>query len=221
VSGLFETIRVKDGKVPFLERHIARLSASCQALERPAPAPEIAERIRQHHSASTGDIIMRVTLDERGERIDNRPVPEPGPMRIVFSGTHHQPYPHKTTDRAVFDRARSRVVPYRADETVMLTSDGVLAEGAVTNVFFWLGSVLCTPSLDLGILPGIGRARVLEIARERKIEVREDHFSRTDIQGLPMFLVNSVRGVLETTVHGDWRRERDDRTLRLAEHFWG
>jgi len=143
------------------------------------------------------------------------------PMRIVFSGTRHEPYPHKTTDRGVFDRARSRVVPFRADEALLFAQGGVLAEGCVTSVFFWLGEVLCTPALDVGILPGIGRARVIELARGRKIEVREGHFTRPEIEGLPVFLANAVRGVMETAVHGDWRSTPDDRTRTLAAGFWG
>ena len=218
MSGLFETIRIRDGAVPFLGQHIARLTASCQALGRTPPAPGLDDRVRAH---ANGDLIVRVTLDERGERVETRPLPPPAAMRIVFSGTRHEPYPHKTTSRDVFDRARSRVVPFRADEALLLTGDGVLAEGCVTSVFFWLGDALCTPSLDLGILPGIGRARVLELGRERGLPVREGRFQRSEVEGLPMFLVNSVRGVLETAVHGDWRRPQDDRTRVLAAHFWG
>ena len=219
MPGLFETIRIRDGAVPFLAQHVARLTASCQALSQAPPSPGIEGRIAAH--AAAGDLIVRVTLDARGERIETRPLPAAAPMRIVFSGTRHEPYPHKTSDREVFDRARSRVVPYRADEAILFNADGMLAEGCVTSVFFWLGDTLCTPTLDVGILPGIGRARVLAVARERGLQVREGRFTRAEIEGLPVFLTNAVRGVLETAVHGDWRRPRDDRTRILAERFWG
>lgn len=219
MPGLFETIRVREGRIPFLSQHVVRLTSSCRALGMAPPAAGLEDRVKAY--APAGELIVRVTLDERGERIDTRPAPAAEPMRIVFSGTRHEPYPHKTTEREVFDRARSRVVPYRADEAVLLSEEGLLAEGCVTSVFFWLAETLCTPSLDVGILPGVGRARVLEVARSRGLALREGRFERADIQGLPMFLVNAVRGVLETTVHGDWRRQRDDRTLLIAEHFWG
>ena len=218
MSGLFETIRIRNGAAPFIREHVARLTASCQALGRPAPAPGLDERVQAH---ATGDIIVRVTLDERGERIETRPVPPPAPMRIVFSGTRHEPYPHKSTNRELFDRARSRVVPFRADEAILFNGDGILAEGCVTSVFFWLGETLCTPSLDIGILPGVGRARVLALGRERGLTLREGKFVRSEMEGLPLFLVNAVRGILETAVHGDWRRPQDDRTRALAARFWG
>ncbi len=219
MTGLFETIRVRQGAMPFLDRHLARLAASCEALGVHPPAAGIEQRVLAQ--AAGGDVVVRLTLDERGERIEARAVPEPGPMRIVFSGTRHEPYAHKTTDRGVFDRARGRVVPYRADEVILLTADGVLAEGCVTSVFFWLGQVLCTPSLDLGILPSIGRARVLEVAHTLGLSVREGSFTRAEAEGLPIFLANSVRGVVETAYHGAFGHAGDDRTRRLAAAFWG
>jgi branched-subunit amino acid aminotransferase/4-amino-4-deoxychorismate lyase len=219
VTGLFETIRVRGGAIPFLERHVKRLTASSQALGRTGPAPGVEQRILAH--AAAGEIVVRLALGARGERIETRPVPEPGPMRIVFSGTRYEPYPHKTTDRAVFDRARGRVVPYRADEVILLTGDGFLAEGCVTSVFFWLGQELCTPALDIGILPSIGRARVLELACALGLPVREGRFTRGEVEGLPLFLVNSVRGVVEAAFHGAYGHAADDRTRRLAAAFWG
>lgn len=216
--GVFETMRVRGGQIPFLDRHLARLREACAALGIRPPDADLASRIQD--AARASDMVIRVTLED-GERIETRALPAPGPMRTVFSGTIHEPYPHKTTQRHIFDRARSRVVPYRADEAILLTRDGVLTEGCITSVFFWLGSTLCTPSLDLGILPGIGRARLLEMASGLGIAVQEGHFTKAEVQGLPVFLVNSVRGIIDTAQHGDWRSPRgDDRTARLAERFW-
>ncbi len=215
---LFETMRARGGRVPLLERHLARLASSCAALGVPPPDESLADRVRAQ--ALAGDLVIRVSVDRGGDRIEPRAAPADGAMRIVFSGTRHEPYPHKTTDRAVFDRARARVVPYRADEAILLTADGDLAEGCITSVFFWLGDTLCTPALDLGILPGVGRARVLELARERGIPLREGRFRRAEAQGLPIFLVNAVRGVVGATFFGDRRAAGDDRTRLMAEAFW-
>src|SRR5438105_12675696 len=132
--GLFETIRIKSGQVPFLGPHLARLTASSRALGREPPAPGLSERVRAH-APESGDLIVRVTLGAHGERIETRPLPPPDPMRIVFSGTRHEPYPHKSTERDVFDRARRRVVPFRADEAILFDPAGHLAEGCICSVF--------------------------------------------------------------------------------------
>ena len=44
----------------------------------------------------------------------------------------------------------------------MLSEDGYVAEGIVSNLFFVKNDTLYTPSLDTGILPGITRAHVIE-----------------------------------------------------------
>ncbi len=179
----------------------------------------VEERVRRH--AGHGDLVVRLTHDEHGERIETRPLPPERPMRVVFSDAPHQPYPHKSTAREVFDRARERVVPNRADEVLLFTPEGLLAEGSITSAFVWIGEALCTPPLELGILPGVGRARLIAVARSRGVAVREERLAREQVEGLPLLLVNAVRGVVEAAVPGAPRQPADDRTLRLAEAFWG
>lgn len=219
MAGVFETIRVRGGQIPFLERHLARLRDACAASGAGTVGDGLARRIQD--AAKAPDMVIRVVIEDGRTRIETRVAPAAAPMRIVFSGTPYRPYPHKSTDRAVFDQARLRVVPYRADEVILLADGGVLAEGCIASVFFWLGPALCTPALDLGILPGIGRARLIELAESLGIRVQEGHFTRAEAQGLPMFMVNSVRGIMETTRHGDRRSPvGDDRMRKLADRFW-
>jgi branched-chain amino acid aminotransferase len=51
-----------------------------------------------------------------------------------------------------------------AMEGIMLSPGGVLAEGATSNLFWIRGGTLETPALSVGILHGVTRAKVLEIA---------------------------------------------------------
>ncbi|MFC6826439.1 aminotransferase class IV [Halopelagius fulvigenes] len=69
-----------------------------------------------------------------------------------------------------------------ADEAVMLDSEGRLAEGATSNLFFVREDALCTPSLDGPVLPGVTRAEVLDIAAEEGIPVRERAFTPDDLR---------------------------------------
>jgi branched-chain amino acid aminotransferase len=59
------------------------------------------------------------------------------------------------------------------DEALMLTSDGRVADTAGDNVFLVAGGVLVTPDLATGILPGITRDSVLQLARSAGLEVAE------------------------------------------------
>ena len=80
-----------------------------------------------------------------------------------------------------------------ADEALVLDTDGYVAEGATSNVFFVDDEALCTPSLDGPVLPGVTRDVVLELAREEGIPVREGRFAPDDVRGASeVFLTNTT-----------------------------
>ena len=55
--GLIETMRVREGRIPFLERHLARLEHSLRALGLPRPARDVAALVTPF--AGTGDAVLR------------------------------------------------------------------------------------------------------------------------------------------------------------------
>ncbi|QDH21312.1 aminotransferase class IV [Saccharibacillus brassicae] len=82
-------------------------------------------------------------------------------------------------------------------EGLMLTREGHIAEGIVANVFFAAGGTLHTPSVDTGILPGITRAFVLELARRLGIPVREGRYGLDRLaEADEIFLTGSVQGIV-------------------------
>lgn len=66
-------------------------------------------------------------------------------------------------------------------EGIMLNQDGYVSEGTSDNIFIVRGGVLITPPLSAGILEGITRNSVLELAGELGIKVAEELFTRHDL----------------------------------------
>src|SRR5690606_13646612 len=58
-------------------------------------------------------------------------------------------------------------------EAIFLNGRGQVAEGSTSNLFFGVDGGLLTPALDAGILPGITRRRVRELARQGGVAVDE------------------------------------------------
>ncbi len=58
--GLIETMRVRDGRIPFLERHLARLRQSLGELGLPKPSQDVAVLVKPF--AATGDAVLRVEV---------------------------------------------------------------------------------------------------------------------------------------------------------------
>ncbi|MCQ4088976.1 aminotransferase class IV [Saccharibacillus sp. JS10] len=82
-------------------------------------------------------------------------------------------------------------------EGMMLTREGFLAEGIVSNLFFVQSGKLCTPSVDTGILPGITRAFVQELATELNLNTQEGHYTWEDlVRADEVFLTGSVQGIV-------------------------
>jgi branched-chain amino acid aminotransferase len=67
------------------------------------------------------------------------------------------------------------------DEAILLTAEGVVADGSGENVFVVKNGRILTPPLSTSILPGITRATVIELAQELGYVVEETDLIRTDL----------------------------------------
>jgi branched-subunit amino acid aminotransferase/4-amino-4-deoxychorismate lyase len=206
---LIETVRVRNGAAPLWYLHLRRLAVSCKALGIPLPGelppPE-----------GGPDRVHRLEVGMRGVQVSERLVGSTDPVKLIVSRVAHYAYPYKTTERTQFDRALDTARGSEADDALLLTPGGYVAETAIYSVFWWEDGRLCAPALDLGVLPGVGRARLLELVGE----VEERHSSWKEIRGLPLFLVNSVRGVVRVLGVQDDPVPSSKRTDELATRFW-
>jgi branched-subunit amino acid aminotransferase/4-amino-4-deoxychorismate lyase len=206
---LIETIRIRNGEAPLWYLHLRRLAVSCKALGIPLPGelptPE-----------GGPDRVYRLEVGMRGVQVSERLVGSTAPVKLMPSGVAHHSYAYKTTDRAQFDRALDAARAAGMDDALLLTPGGFVAETAIYSVLWWEDRTLCAPAFDLGVLPGVGRARLTELVG--KVEERRSRLE--ELRGLPLFLVNSVRGVVPVaTLEGEQVMESRE-TDTLAARFW-
>src|SRR2546428_14153292 len=71
--GLIETIRVRDGRIPLLQRHLARLARSLAELRLPKPSQDVALLVRPF--AGTGDAVLPVEVRDGRARATVRELP--------------------------------------------------------------------------------------------------------------------------------------------------
>jgi branched-chain amino acid aminotransferase len=94
-----------------------------------------------------------------------------------------------------------------AYEALMLGPDGRVAEGSTSNVFAVRGGELTTPTLTTGILAGITRQRVIELARAAGLAAGEGDLYPDDLRAADeVFITSSIRGVMPVS-------QVDDRTI--------
>src|SRR6266566_8845995 len=195
---LIERMRAKEGRLPWLERHVARLRASSVALGLPLPPDDLSDLLRSIVAA--GDRVVRLELRDGRPEIATRDVSPWRSPAIVVSDEVHRGYPNKTTQREHFGRALANAKRSGADDALLFTAQGEIAEGTAWSLFWWDGDTLCTPAADLGILPGIARGRIMELA-----EVQEVRAPMTALAGRSLFLANAVQGIVEI---GTFERNR-------------
>jgi len=86
------------------------------------------------------------------------------------------------------------------DEAILLNEQGYLAEGSTTNIFLMNNGELITPSLESGVLLGITREAVLEIARAANIQTRERQVELKElIEAGEAFITNSILELMPLT----------------------
>lgn len=85
-------------------------------------------------------------------------------------------------------------------EGLMLTAQETIAEGIVSNVFFIKDNKLFTPEISTGILPGITREMVIELACAAGLRVEEGLYHWEQLKAADeIFLTNSVQEIVPVT----------------------
>lgn len=202
-DGLFETLRVYDGKAFRLEAHLARLATGAKVLGLSVPAEEgirlaITDTLaaNKHHEAS-----LRITMTRGpGQRgllapagtsptlmVASHPIAlgKLTPMTAHVSAirrNEHSPL-SRVKSLAYLDNilALREAAEAGCEEALLLNTAGRLAGGSRSNVFVVLDGVLATPPVSEGVLPGITRQILLELAASAEISVREMPLSQADL----------------------------------------
>jgi branched-chain amino acid aminotransferase len=86
------------------------------------------------------------------------------------------------------------------NDALLCNSEGHLTEGTTFNIFYCKRGILVTPPLDIGILEGITRKKILELAKEMNIPIREVRFPKERLyEADEVFVTSSIREVLPVT----------------------
>ena len=224
--GLFETMRAYSGRIFRLEKHLARLSRSAKFLgidsESTANLGKALYDTLQANNLS--DARIRLTLSG-GE---GEPVPDPLAPRtptLLIIARNYTPYPRQVYEQGykaiVSDIRRNTQSPVSAmkslnyldnllarrearlagvDEAILLNEQGFLAEGSTSNIFLMSDNTLLSPSQDSGILPGVTREVVLELAHSLGVEAVEREIAPEELlQADEAFLTNSLIEIMPLT----------------------
>lgn len=197
-DAVFETALLHEGGFFRLRDHLTRLEASAAAMRIPVPpVAEVDEIVRSVVRANDlRNANIRITLT-RGVREPTLLVtaapPDPQRMaqagrgwRIITARTRRPsiaavPAQLKAVGRTYALLARHEAADEGADDVLLLTDHGHVCEGPTWNVFWRRGDLLCTPALEAGVLAGVTRAVLLELAGTLGFRTRQELFDRSEL----------------------------------------
>jgi 4-amino-4-deoxychorismate lyase len=212
----FETLRVYGGRPFRLDAHLDRLFGSAAGIELPALERSALEELVPLALAAAGeeDAVLRLVWtagptggDALGLALVS-PIPgwieevrARGARAVSLLGVRAAvPWllpGVKSTSYAVNMAAEAEAKRRGMDEAVFVDGEGVVLEGTVTNVWWRVGESLRTPALELGILAGVTRAALLDLARAAGFAVEEGVFPLEELlEAEEAFTSSSVRELM-------------------------
>ncbi len=203
-DGVYETLRAYAGRIFMRTRHLARLRRSASLIHLDLPLSEARwAALLEEALARNGlsDASLRLTVSRGVGEIGLDPALCPRPTIVIIAKPFQPPAPelyekgvalaivgvrrnHPATVSPQVKSlnflnnilAKQEALRQGAFDGVMLHVDGSLAECTASNLFFVRNGTVQTPSVECGILDGVTREIVLQLAREAGIPVAEGRY---------------------------------------------
>ncbi len=218
-DSVYETLRTYHGKPLLFSRHFARLEHSARGiyLQLPWSRAETLDQIRRTLLPGESRIRLMVTRGIGELGADPETCADPTPIIIVVPLSTPSEQIYKDGVEVIISSVRRsqrfadiksgslmhQVLAFReaksmgAYEAILLTADDKLSDGITSNIYLVRDGALMTPSHDAGIVEGITRGVVLDLAREMGMPVVEGFLSVKEIEKADeMFLTSTTREVV-------------------------
>ncbi|MFA5975428.1 MAG: aminotransferase class IV [Elusimicrobiota bacterium] len=218
-DGVYETVRAYDGRVFRWEEHSRRLRQSARriALRCPWSSAELLQAVRKVLRANhQPDASVRITLSRGPGPLGLDPEQCPRPTLAILLHPYRalealwktgisigivrvrRNHPDcldpqiKSNNSLNTILAKIEAQRMKVFEGILTNLDGDLAEGTISNLFYVRKGCLYTPALSGGLLEGITRRIILQLARQMKLPVREGRCRPPDLQKAQEIFISST-----------------------------
>lgn len=101
----------------------------------------------------------------------------------------------KGPDLEAMTRLRTQAQQHGADEAVILSPEGFVAEGSTTCLAWWAGDALCVPSIELPRIDSVTLRSVLALAAATGVDVLHDTVTPESLEGCEVWALNALHGI--------------------------
>jgi len=243
-DGLFETVRVAGGQPHLWDEHWARFSRGAELLRidlafESAGLRQHADKLLQANGAPEAVLRMHLSRGVGPRGYSPREAKSP----VLVMSTHVLPSVPaswklattsfrlpglnplsglKTASKLLHVLAKAEADAKGADEALLLTDSGAVAQGASSNLFWIEGRFVCTAPEQTGILAGITRATVLRLCEELNVAVRQATVSPERLyDSAGVFMTLSTFGIVEASALDGRELPRSGVTAQLRDALAG
>lgn len=238
-DGVFEGIRVYNGKIFEHQAHLKRLYDSAKvirltipmdiqtlqkAVEQTVKANDITDGyIRLIITRGVGDLGLNPFLCQKAgviiiaDKIQLYPeeLYEKG-LKVVSVPTlrnHPMAIPPQVKSLNYLNNIFAKIesIDAGADEAVLFNQEGYVAEAAGDNIFIIKNQILYTPPVQAGSLDGITRRVVIQLAEQEKISIIQQNLTRYDLYTADEFFMTGTGAEVIGVVQIDGRQIGDGR----------
>lgn len=231
-DGVYEVVKVMNGRAVWLQAHLDRLDGSLTAIRLPGAVidhrlGEVVPDLIQRSGIADGFVYVQVTRGSSPREFDLpasvRPTVlayvrdvSPLPADKILAGQSVHPVEDrrwglcniKAIDLLAAVLAKDEARQAGADEALFVGPDGRVREGGSSNLFAYCRGMLRTHPADNHILDGVTRRHVLDLAREAGYSVREEAFRLSDITSssdaeCEVFLTSTLRDIMPVVRVGE------------------
>ncbi len=220
-DGLFESIRMLNGKMPFLTDHLRRLYRGMKFLK--------IEKPKHFTTAFFRKEIKRITGKEKNLRIRLSVFRAPGSLYTPTNNkssyliecqlikSNNWKWSKKGLTLKICPTVQLPITPWSGlktsnalpyilaglwkkeadvDDCILLNQQGFVAEASSSNVFYFKNKILYTPTDNSGAILGVLRKQIIKLAKEKGIKlVKKDILPEELLEAEEVFLTNAVQGI--------------------------
>ena len=233
--GLFETMRFDNRKIFSINNHLNRLLNGLQIIsikidKTKSDLEKILNKVININSLDSGILRLMITNgdDIKSPRIfiSIKPfysIPK-NPVKVIYFSEKKYPIIRFTPAIKSMNYignmlAKKECKKRGCFEPIFYNSKKIITECAIRNIFYFKDKTLITPSLDLGILSGVMRETILNIAKDLNFSISETHIDYDTIDTMDEAFISSTGIGLLPCYWSDWNSEYFNTSLVKKELF--
>jgi len=223
-DGLFETMRFDSTVIFSFNKHINRLYKGLEIIDLKVKFSKsqilsILNQTISKNRLKSGIIRLMITRGDSNQKDDSigiyisiKPFYEipKNPVKVVYLNETKFPIIRFTPAIKSMNYlgnmlAKKETTKMGAFEPVFYNKDHIITECAIRNIFFIKNNILHTPELNLGILGGVMRETIIDIAKTIDIQVLERKINFSEINSMEEAFISSTGIGLLTCYWEDWK----------------